>query len=102
MDIVAKAAVLLLTGCADLEFKGDGIRVVGLSPGTVSTPMQVSIKDSGINPVSKLDPAIHIPADWVARAIAFLCGPGGEEFAGGDFSLKTVEGRERVGLPAPE
>ena len=38
-------------------------------------------------------------AEWVARAIAFLCGPGGVEFAGGDFSLKTVEGRERVGLP---
>ncbi len=94
-----KAAVLSLTRCADKEYRDQGITVVGLSPGTVATDMQVAIKDSGINPVSQLDPSAHIPANWVAKAILYLCGPEGTEFAGTDFSLKTAEGRERVGLP---
>lgn len=94
-----KAAVLRLTGVAHKEYASGGLRVVGLSPGTVATDMQVAIKTSGINPVSQLDPSAHIPPEWVAQAIAFLCGPDGGEFAGNDFSLKTEEGRERVGLP---
>ncbi|MGH1351456.1 MAG: SDR family oxidoreductase [Methyloligellaceae bacterium] len=95
-----KAAVLSLTRCTDKEYGDKGIRVVGLSPGTVATEMQVVIRESGINPVSQLDPSAHIPAEWVAKAIGFLCGEGGAEFAGTDFSIKNNEGRERVGLPA--
>lgn len=95
----SKAAVLSLTRCAHKEYGDQGIRVVGLSPGTVATDMQLAIKSSGINPVSQLDPSVHIPADWVAKAIAFLSGPGGAAFAGSDFSLKTDEGREHAGLP---
>lgn len=72
---------------------------MGLSPGTVATDMQVAIKASGINPVSQLDPSVHIPPVWVAQAIAFLCGPGGDAYLGTDFSLKTDEGRAAVGLP---
>ncbi len=93
-----KAAVLSLTRCADKEYRDQGIRVVGLSPGTVATDMQVSIKASGINPVSQLDPSVHIPTDWPARAIAWLCTEDAAEFAGTDFSIKTEEGRRRVGL----
>jgi hypothetical protein len=63
--------------------------------------MQVAIRASGINPVSKIDPAAHIPADWVARAAAYLCGSEGKTYAGTDFSLKTADGREKLGLPAP-
>ena len=94
-----KAAVLSLTKCGHKELADQGITVVGLSPGTVATEMQVQIKASGINPVSQLDPNVHIPPEWVAKAIAFLCGPGGQKYAGGDFSLKTDEGRAEVGLP---
>jgi NAD(P)-dependent dehydrogenase (short-subunit alcohol dehydrogenase family) len=95
----SKAAALRLTGIAHREYGDQGVRVIGLSPGTVATEMQVVIKASGINPVSQLDPAVHIPAEWVAKAIAFLCGPGGDAFLGVDFSLKTDEGRALVGLP---
>lgn len=93
-----KAAVLSLTRCADKEYRKHGIRVVGLSPGTVATDMQVSIKASGINPVSQLDPSVHISTEWVAKAIAWLCKEGADEFLGTDFSLKTEENRRRVGL----
>lgn len=95
----SKAAALMLTRCADKEYAGKGIRVVGLSPGTVATDMQVSIKASGINPVSQLDTSAHIPADWVGKTVVWLCTEGADEFAGQDFSLKSEEGRARVGLP---
>ncbi len=94
-----KAAVLSLTKCGHKEFAQDGIRVVGLSPGTVATDMQVQIKASGINPVSQLDPGVHIPADWVAQAIAFLSTDAVLDYVGTDFSMKTNEGRAALGLP---
>jgi len=74
--------------------------MIGLSPGTVATEMQVQIKSSGINPVSQLDPSVHIPAQWVAQAICWLCTPAADNYRGRDFSLKTDEGRAEVGLPA--
>ena len=96
----SKAAVLRLTGVADKEMRPKGVRVVGLSPGTVATEMQEQIRDSGINPVSQLSWSKHIPAEWVAGAIAFLTTPAADPWLGTDFSLKTDEGRAAVGLPA--
>ncbi len=95
----SKAAVLMLTACAHKEYAEQGIRTVGISPGTVDTQMQVSIRDSGINPVSQLSPDAHIPAEWVAKALEYLCSDDAAEYAGTDFSLKTPEGRKRAGLP---
>ena len=94
-----KAAVLSLTRCTDVEYRDEGIRVIGLSPGTVRTEMQVNIKASGINPVSELDPSVHIPADWVAQAIAYLAGEGGDAYLGTDFSLRAPDSRRALGLP---
>ena len=94
----SKAAAKMLTECAHKEYGEKGIRVVGLSPGTVATDMMATIKQSGVNPVSQLDWSRHIPPEWAAEAVAFLCGPEGAEFAGADFSIKTDEGRRRVGL----
>lgn len=93
-----KAAVLSLTRVADKEYRKTGIRVIGLSPGTVATEMQVQIKASGINPVSQLDPDAHIPPQWVARAIAWLTTAKADGYLGTDFSLKTDAGRAAVGL----
>jgi NAD(P)-dependent dehydrogenase (short-subunit alcohol dehydrogenase family) len=95
-----KAAVLMLTRCVDKEYRDKGIRVVGLSPGTVATDMQRAIKASGINAVSQMDFSAHIPPEWPARAVAWLCTDAAREFDGGDFSLKTEDGRRRVGLVA--
>jgi len=94
-----KAAVLSLTKCVHKEEADNGIRMIGLSPGTVATEMQVQIKSSGVNPVSQLDPTVHIPPEWVAQTIAFLCTPAADEWRGTDFSMKTNEGRAAVGLP---
>ncbi len=94
----AKAAVALLTQCADKEYRDKGIRVVGIRPGTVATEMQVSIKASGINPISQLDFSDHISPEWAAEAVAWLCTADAEDQAGLDFSLKDDAARRRVGL----
>ena len=92
-----KAGAAMLTRAAHLE-AGPRILVVGLSPGTVATGMQRVIKRSGVNAVSRLDWSDHIPPDWPARCIAWLCGPEGAEFAGEEVSLRDQAIRRRVGL----
>lgn len=94
-----KAATKMLTQCAHKELVGKGIRVVGLSPGTVATDMMMRIKESEMNPVSQLDWSTHIPPSWAAEAVLYLCGSGGDAHLGMDFSIKTDEGRRAVGLP---
>ena len=94
----SKAAALSITRCTHREEAENGIRVVGLSPGTVATDMQVQIKASGINPVSQLDPSVHIPPEWVAKAIAWLATDDAKEFDGDDVSLRDEAIRSRVGL----
>lgn len=94
----SKAAVLSLTRCLHKEFAEKGIRTIGLSPGTVATEMQVQIKASGINPVSQLDPSVHIPAQWVGKTIAWLCTSQADEYQGGDVSLREESVRQAVGL----
>ncbi|WP_343032656.1 SDR family oxidoreductase [Tritonibacter litoralis] len=95
-----KAALLSLTRTAHKELSPKGVNVIGLSPGTVATDMQRAIKSSGLNPVSRLDWDAHIPAEWVAQAIAWLTTDAARVHDGGDFSLKNDEGRKAVGLPA--
>ena len=93
-----KAGALMLTQAAHLEEGPHGIRVLGLSPGTVATEMQVKIKASGMNPVSQLDPSVHIPADWPARALVWMCGPEADPWLGTDVSLRDEGVRKAVGL----
>ena len=69
-----------------------------LSPGTVATDMQVKIKASGINPVSALDPAVHVPAEWPARALLWMCGPEADPWLGTDVMLRDEAVRKAVGL----
>ena len=90
--------MLSLTRCADKEYRDAGIRVMGLSPGTVATDMQVKIKASGVNPVSQLDWDVHIPADWPARALLWMCGPEADRFLGDEISLRDEGIRKAVGL----
>jgi NAD(P)-dependent dehydrogenase (short-subunit alcohol dehydrogenase family) len=65
----SKAAVHHLNACLHKEEGENNIRALVLSPGTVATEMQVSIKDSQINPVSQIPWEDHIPADWAAKTL---------------------------------
>lgn len=94
----AKAGAAMLTRTAHLEEAANGLRIMGISPGTVATEMQVKIKASGINPVSQLDPSVHIPADWPARALLWMCGPDANAYVGQEIALRNEDIRRRVGL----
>ena len=94
----SKAAAKMLTECVHKENGADGIRAIGLSPGTVATQMQVEIKASGINPISQLDWDVHIPADWPARTLLWMCGSDADQYCGQELSLQDEGLRKRVGL----
>ena len=94
----SKAGAAMLTRTAHLEEAAHGLRIMGLSPGTVATDMQVRIKASGINPVSQLDPAVHIPADWPARCLLWMCGTGGDAWLGREISLRDEAIRRAIGV----
>ncbi len=94
----SKAGAAMLTACVDKENCDKGIRAIGLSPGTVATQMQREIKASGINPVSRLDWDDHIPPEWPALALVWMCSPDADEWLGGEVSLRDKDVRRRVGL----
>jgi hypothetical protein len=60
--------------------------------------MQKEIKASGVNPISQLDWSDHIPPDWVARALLWMCSAEADEFLGGEVSLRDAGIRAKVGL----
>ncbi len=93
-----KAGALMLTRVGDKEAREKGVRVLGLSPGTVATEMQREIKASGINPVSQLAWEDHIPPEWPAQALMWMCTANADGYLGGDVSLRDEDVRRKVGL----
>lgn len=94
----SKAGAWMLTRVAALE--APHLRVMSLSPGTVATDMQRTIRDSGINAVSQLDWSAHIPPDWPARALAWMCTAAADPWIGQEVSLRDPEIRKLLGLGA--
>ena len=93
----SKAGAKMLMDGVQAEH-GDTLRVMGLSPGTVATRMQREIKASGIGPVAALDWEDHIPPEWVARALVWMCGPEADDLRGTELSLRDDALRARIGL----
>lgn len=96
----SKAAVHMMTKALHKEEARAGIRALTLSPGTVATEMQREIKASGINPVSAMGWSDHIPADWPAKALIWMCSPEADGFLGEEVALSDPAIRKRVGLGA--
>ncbi|MEQ6203160.1 SDR family oxidoreductase [Sulfitobacter sp. HNIBRBA2951] len=94
----SKAAVNMMNRSLHLEEAANGIRAIGLSPGTVATQMQRVIKASGINPVSQLNWEDHIPADWPAKCLLWMCSPEADGYCGDEISLREDTIRRAVGL----
>jgi NAD(P)-dependent dehydrogenase (short-subunit alcohol dehydrogenase family) len=94
----SKAGAAMLTSSLDLEYRGRGIRAMGLSPGTVATQMQREIKASGINAVSRLDWSVHISPEWPAKALAWMCSDKASDQVGREVSLRDETIRRRIGL----
>ena len=94
----AKAGAFMLTRMGDKEARANGVRVLGLSPGTVATEMQREIKASGMNPVSQLNWDDHIPPEWPAQALLWMCTTDADAYLGADVSLRDDAVRQAVGL----
>jgi NAD(P)-dependent dehydrogenase (short-subunit alcohol dehydrogenase family) len=94
----SKAGASMLTRSLHLEMAGRGVRALGLSPGTVATDMQAAIRESGVNPISQLDWSAHIPPEWPARALLWMCGTGADPWLGEEVSLRDPQIRGLVGL----
>jgi NAD(P)-dependent dehydrogenase (short-subunit alcohol dehydrogenase family) len=94
----SKAGAAMLTACAHLEAHNAGLRIMGLSPGTVATDMQRVIKASGVGPIARLEWEDHIPADWPARALLWMCSADADDWLGREISLRDEAIRRRVGL----
>lgn len=94
----SKAGAAMLTRCADLELRDQGLRIMGLSPGTVATQMQKEIKASGVGPVAQLEWEDHIPPEWVAKCLLWMSGPAGDNLCGQEVSLRDENVRRKVGL----
>jgi len=94
----SKAGAAMLTDCLHKEYAAKGIRAMGLSPGTVATDMQRDIKASGINPVSQLDWEVHIPAEWPAKCLLWMCSADSDDFLGTEISLRDENIRRRIGV----
>ncbi|WP_370316330.1 SDR family oxidoreductase [Sagittula sp.] len=94
----SKAGALMLTKMAHKEYGDQGIRAISLSPGTVATQMQREIKASGINPVSQLSWEDHIPPEWVAKTLLWMCSDKADSFLGDEISLRDPDIRAKVGV----
>jgi len=94
----SKAGAAMLTSSADLEARAMGLRCMGLSPGTVATQMQREIKSSGINPVSNLNWSDHIPPEWPAKTLAWMCSDAANDWIGKEISLRDEIVLRQVGL----
>ncbi|PVH29281.1 SDR family oxidoreductase [Pararhodobacter oceanensis] len=95
----SKAGALMLTKVAHLE-AGEQLRIMSLSPGSVATDMQAEIRDAGATPSSALDWSAHIPPEWPALALLWMCSPEADAFRGGEVSLRNAEIRATLGLGA--
>ena len=91
----AKAGLAMLTQAIALEAV-PGLRVFGFQPGTTDTEMQVTIRASGVNPISQIPRAQLTPVEEPARAIVYLCTSAADDLNGKEFSLRDEAFRNRL------
>ena len=88
----------MMTRSIALETKGRGIRIFGFSPGTIDTDMQVKIRASGMNMISRIPRADLSPVEHAVRGLMYLCTSAGDDLLGQDASMRDEAFRTRIGL----
>lgn len=83
-----KAGLAMLTRSVHEEYHGQGVSAVGLAPGRVDTDMQAAIRQSGINPVSRIERSALAAPEFPARAIVALLEGAGHQFAGQEVDVR--------------
>lgn len=87
----SKAGLLILTQGLHAEHHGNGVRTLGLSPGTVATDMQRKIKASGIGPVADLDWEDHADPNTTARILMWMCTSAADGYLGRDVKAREID-----------
>lgn len=93
-----KAGLAMVTQAAHLECAPQGLRIFGLTPGTVDTGMQAEIRASGINPVSQIPRSDLAPVSGPATAILWLCTPAADPYLGQDIDIRDPAIRAATGM----
>ncbi len=93
-----KAGLAMLTRSIALETAGKGIRLFGFSPGTIDTDMQVKIRASGINMISRIPRGELSPVAHAVRGLMYLCTRASDDLLGQDASMRDEAFRTRIGL----
>ena len=93
-----KAGLAMFTRAIALETTAKGIRVFGFSPGTIDTEMQVKIRASGMNVISKIPRGDLSPVEDAVRGLVYLCTAEAEDLIGQDASMRDDAFRKRIGL----
>ena len=95
---VGKAGLAMLTRSIELETAGKGIRVFGFSPGTIDTDMQVKIRASGMNMISRIPRGDLSPVEHAVRGPGAFVQPASDDLVGQDASMRDEAFRRRIGL----
>ena len=93
-----KAGLAMVTRAIALETTGRGIRIFGFSPGTIDTDMQVKIRASGMNQVSRIPRGDLSPVAHAVRGLLYLCDSASDDLIGQDVSMRDEAFRPRIGL----
>jgi 3-oxoacyl-[acyl-carrier protein] reductase len=93
-----KAGLAMLTKAIALETAGKGVRIFGFSPGTIDTDMQVKIRASGMNMISKIPRGDLSPVEHAVRGLVHLCTKASDDLMGQDASMREEPFRKRIGL----
>lgn len=93
-----KAGLAMFTRAIALEAQAKGIRAFGFSPGTIDTEMQVKIRASGMNMISKIPRAELSPVAHAVQGLVYLCTAAADDLMGQDASMRDEAFRARLGL----
>lgn len=91
-----KAGLAMLTRSTVHELGGRGVLAYGFQPGVVDTEMQVKIRASGMNEISRIPRENLAKPEPPARMAAQLCLLAPEDLNGADVSVNDEELRTRL------
>jgi hypothetical protein len=74
------------------------LRLFDFSPGVVDTEMQVKIRASGMNMISRIRREDLSPVEHAVRGLVYLCTTDAEDLLGQDASMRDDAFRKRIGL----
>lgn len=92
----AKAGALMLTRMGQLESGPKGVTFISFAPGAADTGAQAQKSASDLTPVAQMSQSTPVALDAPARALMWLAGPGGADYAGDEVRLNDPAFQARL------